>query len=326
MVTMDRYSLIKRIGNEMLDLIYPPSLYCISCGKIIDDSRAYRLCNKCMESINWNTGRSCSKCGRPLAENDPGALCFSCAVREHDPESPAAVSSDGIRKHDQSRTSDQTQCFGHGHYFDRGYACAGYGASEQSMIFALKYGSHSDIGDTLGEMLYDFMTAQYSPDELAGMYDLVIPVPTHTEKKRKRGYNHAELMAQGFAKRAGLRHAPDVIVRTRSTLPMKGLGPAERMANIRGAFAIRESSLSLIDGARILLIDDIFTTGATIDEIARILKEPDADGSSQYIPYRPDTGGSDPETQDYRPRHAARVPGAARVDFLAFAAAGDMIV
>jgi len=79
-------------------------------------------------------------------------------------------------------------------------------------------------------------------------------------------------------------------------------------------------------GARILLIDDIFTTGATIDEIARILKEPDADGSSQYIPYRPDTGGSDPETQDYRPRHAARVPGAALVDFLAFAAAGDMIV
>ena len=61
-------------------------------------------------------------------------------------------------------------------------------------------------------------------------------------------------------------------------------------------------------------------------EIARILKEPDADGSSQYIPYRPDTGGSDPETQDYRPRHAARIPGAARVDFLAFAAAGDMIV
>ena len=79
--------------------------------------------------------------------------------------------------------------------------------------------------------------------------------------------------------------------RTRPTLPMKGLGPEARIANIQGAFDVRARKLPLIAGARILLIDDIFTTGATIDEIARILKD----------------------------------AGASRVDFLAFAAAGDMI-
>ena len=69
---MSMESWLKRIGNEMLDLVYPPGLYCICCGKIIDDSRTYRLCNDCMRSMNWNTGRCCSRCGRPLADTDPG--------------------------------------------------------------------------------------------------------------------------------------------------------------------------------------------------------------------------------------------------------------
>lgn len=271
---MDGKTLIKTIGKEMLDLVYPPSLYCISCGKIIDESRTYRLCNECMAAMNWNTGRWCSKCGRPLAKNDPGSMCFGCTVRKSS---------------------------GQPHGFDKGHVCTGYGAVEQSVIFAFKYGGRSDLCDTLGEMLYDRMASEYEPDELADMYDLVIPVPTFKEKKSKRGYNHAELMAQSFAKRAGILHAPDVIIRTRSTLPMKGLDPAERVANIRGAFCIKERGLDLISGARILLIDDIFTTGATIDEIAYILKNPEACGMG---------------------RHS---PRAKRVDFLAFAAAGDMI-
>ena len=289
---------LKDIANGLLDLVYPPCLYCICCGKIIDDTRTYRLCNDCMPMIRWNTGRHCSKCGRPLSDNDPGETCFSCTVR---------------------RSSGQPRSF------DKGHACAGYGACEQSMIFALKYGSRSDIGDTLGEMMYDCMTAEYGADELTDIYDLVIPVPTHMEKKCKRGYDHADLMAQSFAKRAGIRHAPDVVIRTRSTIPMKGLSPEARMANIRGAFAIRESCLPLIAGARILLIDDIFTTGATIDEIARILKEPDADDFDLYSLHGESTGKGGQNMRGYRPRHAARIPGASRVDFLAFAAAGDYL-
>ena len=280
LILMSESSWINRIGNAVLDMVYPPCLYCISCGKIIDDTRTYRLCNECMAAMNWNTGRSCEKCGRPLAETDPGEICFRCSVRE---------------------ASEQPQSF------DKGHACAGYGAVEQAVIFALKYGSRSDIGDTLGEIMFDYMTAKYGTDELAGMYDIVLPVPTHKQKKDKRGYNHADLMGQGFAGRAGIHYEPEAIIRTRATLPMKGLGPAQRAANIRGAFAIRERKLPLIAGARILLIDDIFTTGATIDEISALLKDPDKDSA------------------DYKPKHAARSAGASRVDFLAFAAAGDMI-
>ena len=256
---------LRRIGNEMLDLVYPPGLYCICCGKIIDESRTYRLCNDCMRSMNWNTGRHCLKCGRPLAENDPGELCFGCAQRE---------------------------AAGHGQGFDRGHACTGYGACAQAVIFSLKYGGRADIGDTLGEILYDYMMSEYSEDELAAMYDIVIPVPIHSDKLKKRGFNHAELMGRGFAERAGLRFDPGALVRLRGTVPMKGLGPEARRANIRGAFGIRNSRLTQIQGSRILLIDDIFTTGSTVDEIASVLKS----------------------------------HGASRVDFLAFAAAGDMVI
>jgi len=262
---MSKRSWLRNIGNELLDLVYPPGLYCICCGKITDDSRTYRLCNDCMKSMNWNTARSCSKCGRPLAETDPGEMCFGCAQRK---------------------------AAGAERSFDKGHACAGYGACAQSVIFALKYGGRADIGDTLGEILFDRMLSEYDYDELAGMYDIVIPVPIHADKLKKRGFNHAELIGRGFSERAGLHFDPGALVRTRETLPMKGLGPEARRANIRGAFGIRNSRLPLIEGSRILLIDDIFTTGSTIDEIASLLKS----------------------------------HGASRVDFIAFAAAGDMII
>ena len=262
---MSKESWLKRIGNEMLDLVFPPGLYCICCGKITDDSRTYRLCNDCMRSMNWNTGRRCKKCGRPLVDTDPGEMCFGCSQRD---------------------------ASGHQPSFDKGHACAGYGACAQSVIFALKYGGRSDIGDTLGEILYDFMLSGYEADELAGMYDVVTPVPVHADKLKKRGFNHAELIGRGFAKRACLCFDPGLLIRTRGTVPMKGLGPEERRANIRGAFEIRNSRHPKIKGSRILLIDDIFTTGSTVDEIASVLK----------------------------------CHGAARVDFLAFAAAGDMVI
>ena len=250
---------------NILDLIYPMSLYCISCGKIIDGSRTYRLCNECMEAANWITDRHCAKCGKPLSDNDPGERCFGCS---------------------------ECEASGRPHAFDRGHACAGYGTVEQSVIFAFKYGSRSDIGSTVGEMMHDRMLAEYGADELAGRYGMVIPVPVYREKKKKRGYNHADIMAEDFAKRSGLRCDTGTVIRTRDTAPMKGLGPEERRANIKGAFSIRERKLPQIKDADILLIDDIYTTGATIDEIASLLK----------------------------------AAGAGRVDFLAYAGGADIIV
>lgn len=249
----------RTFGTAALDLLYPRGLYCICCDKITDSSRTYRLCGECMDSMRWIDGRTCVKCGRPLADINPYEQCFICRQ--------------------------------HVHYFDSGYTCAAYSRCERSVIFSLKYDGNADIADTIGEIMYDRMTAEFSPDELYCMYDLILPVPVHRHKLSTRGFNQAGLIADSFASRTGIKTDPYILIRERETRMMRSLSPQERRDNIRGALSIRPRRKADIAGKSILIIDDIYTTGATIDETARILKE----------------------------------AGAAKVDFLTFAAGSDML-
>ena len=252
-----RYNLISKIANEVIDLVYPPGLYCNCCGKITDKSRTYELCNDCIRDIKWITGRACEKCGKALGESDPGAICHYCKTHEH--------------------------------VFDKGYACCEYGMHEKTLLYEMKYASRGDIAKILGEVIYDRMLAELGADGLRGAYDLVLPVPLYKERKLKRGFNQAELMAREFSRRSGIAFDNEILFRTRPTDAMKGLGPSERKANIQGAFSINEEKTDVLSGARIIVVDDIFTTGATLDEAAGMLK----------------------------------VAGAARVDTLVFAAGAD---
>ena len=250
---------IPEIISGALDLLYPPSLYCICCGKIIDETRTYRLCNECMDGMKWIGTRVCAKCGKKLSDSNPSDTCFNCRA--------------------------------HKHSFDHGYTCTEYGTHERAMVFALKYDGRADIADTIGEIMADRMLSEFTTEELSSMYDAVLPVPVHLSKREKRGYNQAALIARAFAARTGLRADDGVLIRTRETHVMRSLGPDQRRENIRGAFSIRPRSLGEIPGRKVLLVDDIYTTGATIDEISLVLK----DG------------------------------GASRVDFLSFASGADMV-
>jgi len=245
-------NLFKAIGNEILDLVYPPDIYCICCGKIIDFTRPYRLCDDCMETMKWATGRTCAKCGKPLSDNDPMDICYSC--REH------------------------------AHAFGKGYTCTEYGTAEKSLVFSLKYGSRTDIADTIGEIMYDRMSAEFGAEALRAAFDLLCPVPVHYERKSMRGYNQAALIAEAFAKRAGIPYRGELLVRTRQTGAMKGMNPAERRENVRGVFEVRRGREELIRGADILIVDDIYTTGSTIDEAARTLADAGA-GSVDFISF-----------------------------------------
>ena len=237
---------MKNIWDIFLDLIYPPDLYCICCGKIIDSTRTYRLCNECMDGIKWANGRLCAKCGKLLSASNPGNICFNC--REHP------------------------------HQFDHGYTCTEYGTHERAMVFALKYHSRADIGVTVGEIMADRILAEYSLSELKDMYDYVLPVPVHRSKRTARGFNQAEVIARSFSDRTKIRCDADILIRVRETHVMRSLGPDQRRENIRGAFEIRTRRIPDIEGKRVLLIDDIYTTGATVDEIAAVLKRAKAEG------------------------------------------------
>ena len=235
------FQLFRSIGTEVLDLIYPSDIYCISCGKIIDNSRTYRLCDDCMKCVKWAIGRTCDKCGKPLSDNNPMTTCFNC--REHQ------------------------------HNFDKGYTCAEYGTHERAMVFALKYDARTDIAGTIGEMMYDRMLVDFESAELRSRYDIICPIPVHIERRRKRGYNQAALIAEDFAKRSGVTYSGELLNRVHQTSAMKSMTPGERVENIRNAFEVRKACLGKIEGARILIIDDIYTTGSTVDEAASLLKQ-----------------------------------------------------
>ncbi len=218
-----------------MQCLYPPSIYCIMCGSIIDETRKYCLCDSCITRFMWIKNKTCEKCGKLLEENYTKKLCPDCLKREH--------------------------------YFDKGFTCSQYGLYERSLIVDFKKLGKSYIGKVLGEILYDRIVIENL--EL----DVIISVPIHRKKLKERGYNQAELMALSLAKKLGVEYDGDVLFRTKKTVPMKRLGPAERIDNLRGAFDINLSTIDKIRGKNILIVDDIYTTGATLDECSRILKE-----------------------------------------------------
>ena len=260
---------LSRLLSSAHDLIYPGDLYCICCGKIIDYTRIYRLCDDCMSEMKWVSGRTCARCGKSLSDHNPGEICYNC--REHI------------------------------HMFDRGYTCTEYGAHERALVFALKYDGRTDIADTIGEIMYDRMTAELSAGELQDRYDALVPVPVHPSRKSSRGYNQAGLIAASLSRRLGIPSDDDLLIRTRETGKMRSLTPDQRRENIRGAFAVRKRRAGDTAGKAFLVIDDIYTTGATVDEIAAALK-------------------SERDDNCWDP-----APGAGRVDVLTFAAGADVI-
>jgi ComF family protein len=131
-------------------------------------------------------------------------------------------------------------------------------------LHRLKY--QNDIG--LGQALADPLT-QYL-QQLSWHVDLVVPVPLGKDRKNDRGYNQVALLALPLALNCDLDYLPDALIRDRETMSQVGLSVHERMANVSGAFAAVPSKVT---GKRVLIVDDVCTTGATIRSCAVALKQ-----------------------------------------------------
>lgn len=101
-------------------------------------------------------------------------------------------------------------------------------------------------------------------------YDVILPVPLHLKRLRWRGFNQSLLLAQAIGQKEKIAVEPFLLERTRSTAPQTQLSEKERKDNVRGAF--RVSNPDRLQGTRILLIDDVYTSGATVNECARVLR------------------------------------------------------
>ena len=151
--------------------------------------------------------------------------------------------------------------------FDAARNFAVYEAALIRAILLLKFERMEPLGTWFASELAAVF-ARY-PRELAA--DVVVPVPLHRDRLRERGYNQAELLSQPLAKKLGLPHKGILLVRTKPRPDKHVLTLRERWESVRGAFATRPGSQ--VDNLRVLLVDDVMTTGATLDACAKVLRD-----------------------------------------------------
>lgn len=151
------------------------------------------------------------------------------------------------------------------HIFTGGMALYEYVDVAKS-IYRFKYGERAEYAEFYGRE----MAIHFKKRIQCIKPDALMPVPLHKERQRKRGYNQAELLAKEIGKELGIPVYTKVIVRQKKTLPQKKLNAIERQNNLKKAFKIIKNELKL---NTIIIVDDIYTTGSTIDSIARVLKD-----------------------------------------------------
>ncbi len=166
------------------------------------------------------------------------------------------------------------QCATAGHWFSTSRAAGCYQGVLRDMIHHFKYGGRVRLARPLGLLMYAVFEKTWAP----GHIDTVVPVPLHPRRFRRRGFNQAWLLLRHwptFSDTPGrppgqLHFQKAALVRCRSTRPQTGLGRQERLSNLEGAFALAPGTT--VDGRTVLLVDDVMTTGTTVDECARVLR------------------------------------------------------
>jgi ComF family protein len=154
----------------------------------------------------------------------------------------------------------------------------------RELVLDLKYRGHRHLAPVLGELL-----AASAPRAVEGV-DGLVPVPLHPQRRRERGFNQSELLAEELGRRLRLPLVASSLRRTRDTAQQTGLSPGERRANVRGAFAVE----GRLDGQRLLLVDDVCTTGATLYACARALRGAGAAAVAAAVFTRANYGVTEP--------------------------------
>ena len=155
-------------------------------------------------------------------------------------------------------------CKGRKHYYEKGFALYEYG-SVRLPVYRFKYAGRREYAAFFGRE----MAAHMQRELAAWRPEVLIPVPLYPGKERRRGYNQAAALAEVIGRYSGIPVRTDLVRRVRKTRPMKELNASERRGNIKNAFHITQD---VVKSEVVMLIDDIYTTGTTIDEIARGLR------------------------------------------------------
>lgn len=226
--------------EALVRMIYPPK--CAVCGAFIDDNEpfadsAYPLfCQACLAQWESLSSPLCTCCGQPFAgSHQDDHLCEAC-----------------IRKPP---------------HFDALRAPLIYGESLTKAVHAFKYRAQEHLAKPFGRLLADYAARWLD----AAPRLLVMPVPLHPRRLRERGFNQSLLLARPVAKRLQADLDFLALTRVRYTQTQTGLGQTDRRKNVREAFSLKRPAS--VKGRDILLVDDVATTGNTLNECTRILKK-----------------------------------------------------
>ena len=225
---------IGRAGaDSLVALLFPDS--CRICQRPVESFSTVPICEDCFGSIRPYEGLECDRCGLFLQGSAPlhgTSLCGLCRR--------------GTFSFEQARSF------------------ASYEGALRDLIQRFKYDGFRPLARPLGKCLAEAV-GRLGEDG----WDLVVPVPLHSRRQRERGFNQAELLAARLSRLCGIPLGTKDCVRVRETRPQTGLRAAERRKNVAGAFHVPNPRR--IRSRRVLLVDDVLTTGATADACARAL-------------------------------------------------------
>lgn len=220
--------------NSLLDILYPRR--CPVCSEIVD-VRGELSCIECRKKLIFIEEPKCKRCGKPL-EQDNKEYCYDCEKKSRD--------------------------------FTRGIALWLYNKEMKKSMADFKNHGRREYAEFYTEELLKACKEEImdiSPDAL-------VPVPIHKKKLMERGYNQADVLARSIGDKLEIPVLSELLVRKKDTLPQKQLNDKERMRNLAEAFDFSHIERSCFRKKlnKVLLVDDIYTTGSTIEACARVLK------------------------------------------------------
>jgi ComF family protein len=207
---------------------------CPNCQESVDQPGAY--CAQCWSQLNFITDPRCVQCGYPFEyETDNDMKCASCLTN------PPA--------------------------FDSGISVMRYDDASKSSILAFKHADRTDLAPAFARWL------AAAGSDIIETHSLFCPVPLHLKRIQKRRYNQSALLAKQVAKLSNGRYAADILQRIKNTPSQGSKNAADRIRNVKNAFQLNPNWQSGIIGKHVILIDDVYTTGATLNACAACLKQ-----------------------------------------------------
>jgi ComF family protein len=206
----------------------------------------------------------CAGCGRQVGE--PGVLCGACWTGLRLLDRPWCPVMGTPFPHDMGEGFLSAEAIASPPPFERARAAVAYAGVARQMVQRLKYNDRTDLAPWMGKWM---VRAGF---ELFPDADLIVPVPLHRRRFFSRRFNQSAELARGVARLTALPFEPGALQRVKATRQQVGLGQRERAENVRAAFAVPAAAADRVRGRRVLVIDDVYTTGATVAAVTRALR------------------------------------------------------